>query len=402
MKVKLWQCTRICFFISQIIANSLICSIGAWQLSSLAGLPIDKYLIFLGAFGLAFVFTLIFIELALQNPITSRLWFEFLWVGLFFAMEFAGAVAFSTKFPVICSSTAGVDPCRSARPLLAFSWICTAILAGYLILLAFPTYQCHRSNSRIWQYPVKKFRWSDPKKCLFSAPSSPIIPPTFNQDNFVVAAPVARRLQDPERYAHRFGLGSDYEIEHYRPPSHFGANKGEPRSSSPTPPVPPLPKAQNCCLPKSTPTAMAPPPVSQIFTDNAASLYPRHVQAVIPVNIPPPPPLPSPVPTQLLQPVRSDPTQPVLGDWPRPDAMSAPRVSHQARDERPPEGASPEQHIPPQQQQPSEVGPRHAHSSSRNRPSGPRRRSTSSGGSMGYRLPVLDLAHISAFKDPNM
>ncbi|TFL07025.1 hypothetical protein BDV98DRAFT_557128 [Pterulicium gracile] len=376
MRVQLWKLIRICFFAWQVIANAIICSVGVWQLSTTSGLAIDKYLIFLGAFSLVFVFGIIFIELLVDNPITSRLWFELLWVGIFSVMQLAGAVALCVKHESLCKVDALA--CQSSQVLLAFIWICFMTLASYTILLAFPAYRCQASDSRVWNHPVNRFRWSNQRKCRLHSPSSPTAQakPRFNQDDFVVAAPVARRAQNPLSYTHRFGLGSDYEIEHYRPPSHHGAKQVSLND-------PPLPTQT---APIAQPAPIQTPHALDMTSNAGPSLHPERMKAAF---------LPSrrePVQPQPLRPIRREPSPK------QPDTMhvSAPpeqkQAGHVASDHRGFEDV----------QKPTELDLRRASASSRVKPSGPRRQSASSGGGpTSFRPPPLKLEHISSYGDPH-
>lgn len=252
---------------------------------------------------------------------------------------------------------------------MAFTWICTlackfiilyvgsfanryrlrAVLAYFTMLFVLSILH-HRNDSRIWQYNIHNFPSLYPAP-LPSASATPILP-RFCRKPPTVFSPKPRRpdVVPAALYSYRSGLGSQYEIEHYRPPS------------GPTErPVPPIPAATPRQQPRTTTQAGLLPSVT---------LYPQYMQSVSQSWQSPQPPPQS----------YSPPSPPPLGNWPN--------VSAPARTTR---------------GQPITVTPATADTAvvqeisslPRARPSGPRTRSNSSGHN---RPPPLDLSKISAFK----
>ncbi|KIK98845.1 hypothetical protein PAXRUDRAFT_627789 [Paxillus rubicundulus Ve08.2h10] len=113
-----------------VICNAIICSVAVWNYSLTRAnqtSQVDVYLIFLGAFSLASIFTLIFVELLCTNPFTTRVWFECGWITVFWVMDLAAALT-AIEPELRCSHRviAFVDPlCASAQVLLVFTWVGT-------------------------------------------------------------------------------------------------------------------------------------------------------------------------------------------------------------------------------------------------------------------------------------
>lgn len=219
-----------------------------------------------------------------------------------------------------------------------------------------------KKDPQIWHCSVRNFPWSDMRQCLASAPTTPTLP-RFHKNAPPIVAPKPRRPPvNPAMYSYRSGLGSEYQIEHFKPPS--------PDASRPVPPIPAAaPPLQRT---RDTTTSFVVP-----------SLYPQHMQSAISLqhaspSHTPPPPQP---PTQTHQ---LPPSPPPLGDWPRRDAVAQPlRIKRKstrstAASDFPPVGTPPPNSFPP-----------------RTRPTGPRTRSSSNGESS--RPPPLDLSNVGSY-----
>jgi len=268
-----------------VICNAIFCSVAVWNLSlgqSVGqNMQVDAFCSFVGAFALLFIFTLIFIEILRKNPLTGRLWFEVLWVGLFWIMELSGATAVSAMVPgLMCTQSSVIDnaACTSTHVLLAFSWLSTIILLVYLLCLVCMTIIRQKRDPQIWHMSVVEFCRCDMRHDLKSAPTSPSLP-RFHKTSDVIA-PQPRRPPPIAVYAYRAGMGPEYQIEHFRPPS--SAAEG---------PVPLM-------LASSNSSASAP------------SLHPQHLHTSL---TPRQPSRPSPASTP-----------PPLGNWPNPNAVDQP------------------------------------------------------------------------------
>ncbi|KAH7914983.1 hypothetical protein BJ138DRAFT_1123048 [Hygrophoropsis aurantiaca] len=296
-----------------VICNAIVCSVAVWNYSlaqSLGqGLSVDIYLIFTSALSLIIVFPIIFADLVCTNPFTSRVYFECTWLGIFWALELAGAAAVSAiNSSSLCgheASPLGVDSCTSTHVLLAFSWMCTFITLLYLLVLVIITTSVHREDRFIWYANMRELNKVSVRKCLPSAPTSPVLHRSQKASPPEIYAPKPRRPSENMKavYAHRAGLSSDYEIEHFRTPETEYA-------------VPPIPEAKpilSIALPTPAIThanSHQPPILHPLNTQrtSVSSLYPNQVQSTIPYQ---PhsisPPFPSP-----------------LGDWPKMNVLKEP------------------------------------------------------------------------------
>lgn len=255
-----------------VASNAIIASVSVWNLSllQLAGVnaPVVSYLISVGALALAFIFAIIFVELARRNSPTSRVCYEVCWVSLFSILELAGAVAYSALIPPeMCSLKERkiAASCVSTRVLQAFTFIVSLTLLCYLLTLSFC---CLRHGKSAWRSRIHD---------LFSLSCEP--PTPHSASRFLcstLAAPQPRRAQHLE-WTYRSGLNPDYEIEHYQPPA------------------PPMPT------------------VSSSFSHRHNTFYSDVVQSSLPVQ-----------PPFIAE---SSQSASPLGDWPRKDILQRPLPS---------------------------------------------------------------------------
>ncbi|GLB35050.1 hypothetical protein LshimejAT787_0206150 [Lyophyllum shimeji] len=297
-----------------IICNAIVTSVAVWNRSlgeAVGWTPqVDIYLIFVGCLGLTHVFTVIFIELAYRHGITGRVWFECLWVGLFWLLYLAGASAVTSIAPNrMCDLQIRIlinDTCVSTHVLLAFTWIMTIILLSYFALLMTASLVHLKHDSRIFHCYVHKFPWADLRRALPSAPASPSIP-SFLKKMPSIIAPRPQRPVPTALYSRPRGLGSEYEIESYATP--VPDVHGPTAPSFPTPPIPVVHTSPDIHQPEE----LTPP-----------SLYPQHVQSALtlgPRQLQPPRPQTQHRQLRLHHP---PPEPPPLGNWPRRYPTSLP------------------------------------------------------------------------------
>ncbi|KNZ74187.1 hypothetical protein J132_07498, partial [Termitomyces sp. J132] len=282
---------------------------------------IDVYLIFLGCLGLVHIFTIIFIELAYRHSITGRVWFECLWVGIFWIMYLGGAIAATALLP---SHLCGIhilthDTCTSSHLLLAFTWIMTGILLSYFLLLVTASLLQFPRDSQIFHRYVHKFPWEELRRSIAKPPPPPSLPQVFKKMPSIIA-PKPQHPPPVLIYNHRAGLSSEYEIESYATPQ---------PTEAPLPaftPPPALLSMMHKPLHLYDETYRSRP---QSYT--TTSFYPQQVQAAITPSITPEPipeshvapPTRFPTQKQLrLHQARQDEPSP-LGNWPRRSILAS-------------------------------------------------------------------------------
>jgi len=348
---------RFCVFVTFIICNAIICSVGVWNISfaESAGLnhQISAYLIFLGAFCLLCVFPILFIDLVRKNAITSRIWFECTWVGLFWVMELSGAAAVSADMSdVMCSAQVQqsmMGACTSTRVLMAFTWICTGTLLIYLAVLTSCAVFHQSFDTQVWHATARDFVWFATRSSLGSVPASPV---KDKQELPTIAAPQPRRPMpqiseepwDPEELYSREAAVSPVQ----RPPQIYESTSTRqayvPATAPPPVPTEP-PRANKLRKPAAIP-----------------SLYPEHMNSTIPLNA---------RSSLLRQSIQANPTPSPLGGWPKKSVLD------QRTRRKPPQPAllttSPpvvESSPPAVRETPARhpVGPRHGSQSQRHRP----------------------------------
>ncbi|KAJ7219173.1 hypothetical protein GGX14DRAFT_434908 [Mycena pura] len=283
------------------VCNAILASVAVWNSSLIASsgrdTRLDIYLVVVGALGLALTFTIIFVELVRRNAFTSRVWFEMLWITLFFAMYLGGASVLTVVGPDdMCNQQQdGKDlllpgACSSTRVLMGFTWLCTFVLFGNLVLLMI-VIVINRNNEsmpRVWECTVHNL---PPLTSLRSA--TPILP-RFSRDKMAhVAAPVPQRPTTVPSALYTLrstGLNSQYQIEHFNPPEQFPG----PRAST--------------NLGSSPADYLHKHPSAGGAVQAAVALYPQFISSAHVSALP-----------ASSQP-QVQPTPPPLGDWPRPDA----------------------------------------------------------------------------------
>jgi len=360
---------RYLVFAAFIVCNAILASVAVWNSSLVSpsgrDSRIDTYLVIVGALGLALTFTIIFVELVRRNAFTSRVWFEILWTATFFILDLGGASVLTAQGPDdMCKprlnsrkpQSLPAGSCSSTRVLIGFTWLCTFILLIYLVLLVVLSV-VHRNNEsvpRIWVSTIHNF---PPLTSTSSAPSPYL--PRFSKDRMTeVASPVPHRPNTVPSALYSLrsvGLGSQYQIEHFKPPAH-----------APGPPMPSSPVV-------SPGDYLHRHPSTAGTVQAAVALYPQFVSSAY---------LSQPPPISQLPPARMSSHQPAagmsrspppLGDWPRADAPL--RIKRK---------------LPPTIGLEGQMAP----SSSHSRPMGPRTRSGTN-----TRPPPLDLSTVSTRRD---
>lgn len=218
-----------------------------------------------------------------------------------------------------------------------------------------------KHDPEIWHAGVREFCRSHSRNSLTSAPNSPSLP-RFHKPTPDVMAPQPRRAPPPMVFAHRSGLGPEYQIEHYQPTS--------PAAERPFPPIPAAAPPHHLRENTRTATSQSSLP--------APSLYPLQLNSSL-------------TPHQLSR--ASPATPPPLGDWPRADAVAQPAQSKRKQPPAeftfPARGSAIPEPTSATNSSPSSSSP------PRSRPTGPRKRSSSN---EILRPPPLDLTRISAFR----
>ncbi|KAF8921399.1 hypothetical protein CPB85DRAFT_1270661 [Mucidula mucida] len=342
--LMVFTCTRYVIFALSIACNAIIASVAVWNLGFVQSLnsyyPLDNYLTFLGAFGLAVVFAIVSVELIRDRSVTGLVWFECLWLGVLFAMNLVGAAYLSVHKPQLCELRSrlllGSQACTSNQVLLAFTWIHSALLFWYLALLVLYCLVHQGKDPKIWQTYIKDI--SNPecfRAITANRPTSPTLP-YFQKRRSApsIVAPKPRRPIPPvDAMA---GLQSLYDVEPYRPRVEM-ASHTRPQ-----------------------------------LTGGVPTLYSQHVQSAISTP---------PVAHTRRGPKASSPlSPPPLGNWPRSDILSQPL--RKGKERKPP----PSPVDVPQNIAPGRTSFDSPTSPNRPRPTGPRTRTTSR-----PRPPPLDL-----------
>ncbi|KAF8201662.1 hypothetical protein BJ912DRAFT_946079 [Pholiota molesta] len=290
-------------FVVFVICNAIITSVAVWNLSTVQSSPeavgvtqIDAYLIFTGALGLLLIFPIIFCELCANNVFLVRVWFELLWVGAFWVMQL------STHLLGLLPSYVGLSEHLRLLSLLGGKIQHSNLFFSTRLFHILIHADYSQAEGRPYNMAVVPTTPSMPR---FRAQSPPVI----------IAAPMPRRtiqLRD-DILNHRSGLSLEYEIEPYQPPEPLTRGgptlDGHRSPSTDSPSPPPLQPFRFGSQQQPAATVYDTPfynSAVRTFTDKDAS----HPQ---------PPPA-----VRLASIRRLPPSPPPLGDWPRLDATSRP------------------------------------------------------------------------------
>ncbi|EGN95395.1 hypothetical protein SERLA73DRAFT_186357 [Serpula lacrymans var. lacrymans S7.3] len=364
-----------------IICNAVVCSAAVWNRSLVPAegqmMQIDIYLIFLGALGIVFIFSIIFLEILSSNHFTGLVWFECTWIVLFWLLELAGAAAITAVSPGwFCGSGGSRSLCVSTQVLQAFTWICTITMLAYVCFLMLSIISHYKTDPDVWHLCIRNLKWSQTRQCLRSMPNSPVSSGFKTKAPVTFAAPLPRRPVPNAIYTHRVGLSSEYEIELFGDPCSPSVETftASPMAIMVPPALPPPARVHH---PRSSDAAVVEP---------APSLYPISMQSHISSHRKTPslPATPSP-----------------LGEWPRSNALDQTTTSRANRVFPPTSFTFPSNTRTSSEVASAETAPS---SSSQNllprtrKPSGPRSRSSST--ESQHKPPPLDLSSVSAFKEP--
>ncbi|CAE7209069.1 unnamed protein product [Rhizoctonia solani] len=163
---------RYALFALYIMCSGVIVTAASWHLglanSVGASAQLDVYLIFLGAFGLVFILAVAFIDTLRKYAVTSTVWFELFWVGLFWVFYLAAASAATALGPPgFCEVSVSTnvlgwrDACTAVKVILAFTWVGTILFLAHLFtLLALSALHAPQAPG-VWHSGVRDFPWLD-------------------------------------------------------------------------------------------------------------------------------------------------------------------------------------------------------------------------------------------------
>ncbi|KAH7341416.1 hypothetical protein B0J17DRAFT_646478 [Rhizoctonia solani] len=163
---------RYALFALYIICSGVVVTAASWHLglanSVGASAQLDVYLIFLGAFGLLFVLAIAFIDTLRKYAVTSTVWFELAWIGLFWVFYLAAASAATALGPpAFCQVSVSTnllgwrDACTAVKVILAFTWIGTILFLVHLFTLLVLSVLHAPQAPGVWHSGVRDFPWLD-------------------------------------------------------------------------------------------------------------------------------------------------------------------------------------------------------------------------------------------------
>ncbi|PSR94090.1 hypothetical protein PHLCEN_2v4518 [Hermanssonia centrifuga] len=90
-----------------VIFNAVIASVAAWDYGMAHetghNQQIDAYLIFLGILGVIYIIPIAAVDILRKNAVPNRVWFECLWVGVFWVLELGASAVTANASNSACS-----------------------------------------------------------------------------------------------------------------------------------------------------------------------------------------------------------------------------------------------------------------------------------------------------------
>ncbi|KAG8793395.1 hypothetical protein FRC16_010991 [Serendipita sp. 398] len=113
---------------------------------------LDLYLAILSIANMVFIFPVIGIEIVRKGAITSRIWFEHIWVAFFSLAYLMGAIAATMLLPkALCPpGKTNTMACFASVALIAFMWTISSLYFIYFLTLLVYTLVHSQSCSNIW------------------------------------------------------------------------------------------------------------------------------------------------------------------------------------------------------------------------------------------------------------
>jgi len=118
------------------------------------------YLVALSLLNILFILLIIAIEFCRKGALTSRIWFEFIWVVVFFVSYLGGSISTFLLIPgSICQAarqTEGTSKlaCMTSWVLIAFTCIITSLYLLYLFALLVYSLNRSQHESKVWSSSV--------------------------------------------------------------------------------------------------------------------------------------------------------------------------------------------------------------------------------------------------------
>jgi len=123
---------------------------------------LDIYLVAISILNVIFVVPIIGTELYRKGALTSRIWFELLWVAAFFMAYSGGAIAATMVVPNVVCRTAGSMKlaCMTSMVLIAFNWITASLYLIYFFTLLAYCIIHSKPHFNIWNTTVVDHPWT--------------------------------------------------------------------------------------------------------------------------------------------------------------------------------------------------------------------------------------------------
>lgn len=130
---------------------------------------LDIYLVAVSVINVVFIVPVVGTELYRRGALTSRIWFELLWVSAFFLAYLGGAITSTMLIPNAVCNTGGSMKlaCMTSMGLVAFAWIsASAYLIYFFTLLAYCVIHS-KPSFNIWNTSIVDHPWT-PKPSAMS------------------------------------------------------------------------------------------------------------------------------------------------------------------------------------------------------------------------------------------
>ncbi|KAG8904711.1 hypothetical protein FRB99_001297 [Tulasnella sp. 403] len=179
---SLFHVLRTTFLVLFILLNATICAAAALNISmsgSASALrPVDAYLLFLSSSSIVFIFSVILVDILRRGALTSKVWFECVWLSLTWLMNLCGAAATTALSPAAPCSFEARSSCTVAHVLIGVTWTTTLFVLAQLVLILVSAIYYSKRHPDVWTSGVCDFQWfngggSGKSTAIPSVPPSP-------------------------------------------------------------------------------------------------------------------------------------------------------------------------------------------------------------------------------------
>jgi hypothetical protein len=109
--------------------------------------------------SILFVSTIVLVDILRRGAFTSKVWFECVWLSVFWLLHLCGAAATTASVPDEICTARFHTTCSTARVLFAVTWAATLLLLAQLLLTLIASIHHTNRHPEVWKSGVRDFQW---------------------------------------------------------------------------------------------------------------------------------------------------------------------------------------------------------------------------------------------------